>query len=221
MKNIFERIYANNDWGHGSGEGSIPGHVGPYVAFLQKFLRRRRIRSVVDFGCGDWQFSHLIDWQGIDYRGYDVAGAVISANRNSYQNEHISFHEIAEHPGDLPPADLLIVKDVLQHWSDGAIFDFLPVLSSFRFSLVTNCVNPSGPTENHPISDGDFRCLDLRLAPFRLAARKVLAFSNDRPWRERLFGKPRWTKLVLLLENEGAVRPARPSPQALRSPERR
>lgn len=207
MKTVFERIYANNDWGHGSGEGSLPGHVGPYVAFLRKFLRRNGIRSVVDFGCGDWQFSRLIDWRGIDYRGYDVAGAVISANRSRYQSEHISFHEVAENPGNLPPADLLIVKDVLQHWSDGAIFDFLPRLSRFRFALITNCVNPAGPTENLPIADGGFRYLDLRLAPFRLAAREVLSFSNDRPLRERLFGKPRWTKIVLLVENPGAVRP--------------
>ena len=31
----------------------------------------------VDVGCGDWQFSRLIDWSGIDRRGIDVSWALI------------------------------------------------------------------------------------------------------------------------------------------------
>jgi SAM-dependent methyltransferase len=200
MKREFERIYERNSWGHGSGEGSLPVHVRPYVAFLQNFMRERRIARVVDFGCGDWQFSKSIDWRGVDYRGFDVVGSVIATNRANYQTGQVSFHEIESADYDLPAADLLIVKDVLQHWSDESILEFLPRLRAYRYSLITNCVNPRGETTHRPIADGGFRYLDIRLSPFCTAAREVLSFSNHRPLARRLFERPRWLKKVLLVE---------------------
>jgi SAM-dependent methyltransferase len=201
MHKVFETIYAQNVWGHGSGEGSLPVHVRPYLNFLRRFLRSRRVASVVDFGCGDWQFSRSIHWGDIAYRGYDIVPAVVAANRLHYQTERISFHEVGTDFADLPPADLLLVKDVLQHWSDETIFSFLPVLSRYRFALITNCVDPAGVTQNAPIADGGFRYLDVRLAPFSLKAEEVCSFANYRPLAKRLFEKPRWVKKVLLVEN--------------------
>ncbi|HLY06463.1 MAG TPA: methyltransferase [Rhizomicrobium sp.] len=201
MKNVFERIYANNDWRHGSGEGSLALHVRPYVEFLERFLRRKRVGSVVDFGCGDWQFSQMIPWGNIEYRGFDIVPAVVAANRARFQTPRISFHEIGSDHSALPPADLLIVKDVLQHWSDETVVRFLPLLSRYRYALITNCVNPEGPTENLPIADGDFRYVDIRLSPFHVDAREVFSFSNYRPFPKRLFEKPRWVKKVLLTEH--------------------
>ena len=210
MKQEFERIYQRNSWRHGSGEGSLPIHTRSYVSFLQRFLRDRRISSVVDFGCGDWQFSKSIDWGGAEYRGYDIVGPVISENIRRYETGRISFYEIEPPYESLQPADLLIVKDVFQHWSDETIFAFLPVLTKFRCALITNCVNPSGPTTNRPIADGEFRYLDLRLPPFSVAARDVFSFSNHRTMLERVFGKPRWLKKVLLVE------PQQPGPGSAR-----
>ena len=201
MQKIFETIYTQNIWGYGSGEGSLAVHVRPYVKFLEKFLARRRITSVVDFGCGDWQFSSAVRWNRIRYRGYDIVPGVIAANREHYGSATVSFHEIGTDYDALPAADLLIVKDVLQHWSDETVMKFLPVLSRFSFSLITNCVNPAGRTENLPIADGDFRYLDVRLHPFGVNAKEVLSFSNYRPFPKALLEKPRWVKKVLLVEN--------------------
>lgn len=201
MRKTFETIYAKNVWGHGSGEGSLLVHVGPYVRFLEKFLTRRQIKSVVDFGCGDWQFSQHVRWGKIEYRGFDIVPAVIAANRQHHESERVSFHDTTADFADLPTADLLIVKDVLQHWSDETILDFLPVLSRYPLALITNCVNPSGATQNLPIADGGFRYLDARLAPFNVKATEVFSFSNYRPPFRRLFEKPRWVKKVLLVEN--------------------
>ena len=204
MRDIFERIYEDDAWrGGGSGEGSQLVHNRGYVAFLQKFLAERKIRSVVDLGCGDWQFSRTIDWRGIDYRGYDLVRTVIEHNRRKFGGAHISFHLFDGDFAHLPAADLLIAKDVLQHWSNRAIAELLPHLSRFRFCLITNCVNAGGPTENRDIADGEFRPLDLRLPPFAVKAAEVYGFSNARPFWARFFGRPRWTKKVLLLENPG------------------
>ena len=69
LETQFEEIYLKNKWLYGSGEGSLPEHTRGYVAVLQKFLREHCITTVVDMGCGDWQFSKLMDWSGITTMG--------------------------------------------------------------------------------------------------------------------------------------------------------
>jgi hypothetical protein len=200
MSNRFEQIYATNKWGHGSGEGSLPEHTKGYVAFLQRFLLENGITSVVDMGCGDWQFSRTIQWGSIRYRGYDVVRSVIERNIEQYSAPNISFHLYSGNSEELPPADLLISKDVLQHLSDRAIAKVLPCLDRFKYSLLTNCVNPMGTTVPTDIVDGDFRYLDLRMPPFNLAAREVYSFHNAMIPLVRLLKAPRWVKRVLLVE---------------------
>ena len=80
MKNEFENIYLNNIWEHGSGEGSLPIHTKGYAHFLENFLTTYNINSVVDMGCGDWQFSRLINWGDAMYQGYDIVQSVIESN---------------------------------------------------------------------------------------------------------------------------------------------
>jgi SAM-dependent methyltransferase len=201
MKEQFEGIYANNEWQYGSGTGSRPVNTRRYMRMLQRFLRDQKIRSVVDFGCGDWQFSQFIKWEGIDYLGLDIVPFVIERNEKQFSSDNVRFRVFSGNFDDVPPADLLIVKDVLQHWSNASILAFLPVLERFRFSLITNDVNPRGITENSDIADGDCRDLDLRMPPFNLTAEQVLSYTNRRallPWPfKRLY----WRKRVLLIRN--------------------
>lgn len=200
MADRFDEIYAQNIWGHGSGEGSLPQYTRGYCAFLQQFLAGRGVRSVVDMGCGDWQFSREIDWGRATYSGYDVAESVVEANRRSFARPGISFHHYSGDPGELPAADLLIVKDVLQHLPNAAVLAFLPNLGRYRYALLTNCVSPRGVTPNRDIALGDFRPIDLRLAPFNLRAPEVYRFSKPMGPLRRLLRRPEWTKSVLLVE---------------------
>jgi len=205
----FETIYAQNIWGSGSGEGSLPTRTKGYARFLQHFIRDNRITSVVDLGCGDWQFSRFIDWSGVRYHGFDIARPVIEENRRLYARVRVDFDVSPEQFDQLPDADLLIVKDVLQHWSNAAIERFLPTLKRYPFALLTNCTPPRrrrfwkiSTTKNSDIEDGDFRYLDLRTAPFFLQAKAVYAFSPHADWYRRYPIKPEaWRKTVLLVEN--------------------
>ncbi|WP_099864626.1 class I SAM-dependent methyltransferase [Pararhizobium haloflavum] len=195
MRDRFEEIYRTAEWeGGGSGEGSHPVHTFGYRRFLGRFLRENAIRSVVDLGCGDWQFSRRIDWRGIDYQGFDVVPMVVEANQRRYGSDTIRF-ELAPDFENLPQADLIIAKDVLQHWSNASILDFLPVLQRYRHALITNCVTPDGLSQNSDIADGDFRPVDLRLEPFSMAAEPVYSFRNAQSLVPGI--KPRWRKIVL------------------------
>jgi SAM-dependent methyltransferase len=210
MRERFEQIYATGEWGNGSGEGSAAIHTGGYVRTLQNFIRDNRIRSVVDLGCGDWQFSRHIDWSGVHYRGYDLVESIVDRDRDEFSAPNIEFHVFSGSFLDLPPADLLLVKDVLQHWSNKAVTSFLPVLRSYPYSLITNCVNPRGPTENIDINDGDFRYLDIRLPPFSIEAEEVYSFTNFRSAWRRLLEQPRWRKKVLLVREPHLTRSSFP-----------
>ena len=200
LKERFEEIYAKNEWTHGSGIGSLPANTREYVALLEKFLVERNIRSVVDMGCGDWQFSKKIHWGSARYRGFDVVAPVIKRNRRKHAADGISFHLYSGNPADLPAADLLIVKDVLQHLSNKNVRAFLPHLSRFKYALITNCYNPKGPTENNDIKDGDFRYLDLRLPPFNLKAEEICDYTHKINLEKNPDAKPWWRKRVLLVE---------------------
>jgi SAM-dependent methyltransferase len=207
-RDAFESVYAQARWGKDpsgkstSGAGSTMEATALYRVFLQDFLKTQGIRSVVDAGCGDWEFSQAIDWTGIDYLGVDIVASVIEENRRRYASTNVRF-SVADIVSDaLPPADLLIVKDVLMHLPNADIGRVLAQLPRYRHVLIVNDVDPvSLSAEPSDIPAGSFRRIDLTRPPHSLVAGKVLT------WHHR--GE---TKLVLHV--------ARPEglPAALKSP---
>jgi hypothetical protein len=210
--NVFDEIYKTHYWGNGSGSGSSPEATLPYREFLGRFLLENRIRSVVDLGCGDWQFSKLIDWSGIEYHGFDAAESVIERNGAAYGSDNVTFSVMKSY--DLiPAADLLIIKDVLQHLSNQEVIRIIQTLiPRFKLTLVTNCVPPirtslhRSSMFNQPIKTGDFRFLDLRRPPFDCKAELLLEWVINqrsyldairRPW---LCSRPGEGNFVRLLK---------------------
>src|SRR5262249_54067998 len=121
-RKVFLDIYDNDTWGFGSGHGSLPRVTKPYSLFLQNFIRNNPIQTVVDYGCGDWQFSRIIDWDGIHYVGLDVSDELIVRNRRRYGTTTVRFELSPQKCADLPSGDLLLVKDVLQHLPNSYVF---------------------------------------------------------------------------------------------------
>ncbi|KGI56242.1 class I SAM-dependent methyltransferase [Campylobacter sp. MIT 97-5078] len=162
---VFNSIYKNNYWGQGSGPGSNEQFCAGYVEFLQDFFKKYYIKSIVDCGCGDWQFSKNINFNGIDYKGFDVASFVVENNSKNYHKENIQFFLYDGDFSTLPSADLIICKDVLQHLPNAKIKEFIANLHKYKFALITNDI---AENVNGDISLGGYRCLDLRKEPFNL-----------------------------------------------------
>ncbi|HAQ05822.1 TPA: SAM-dependent methyltransferase, partial [Candidatus Azambacteria bacterium] len=57
MQNVFTDIYTKRFWFGGSGSGSLVENTVSYRNFLETFISDNEIKTVLDFGCGDWQFS--------------------------------------------------------------------------------------------------------------------------------------------------------------------
>lgn len=192
---VFSRIYAENTWGVGSGVGSLPESVVDYVRVLTDFLRTQNIRSIVDFGCGDWQFSKSIDWGERRYLGVDVVPSVIEANTAAYTRENIRFALMTDVDA-LPSADLLICKDVLQHLPNADVKRYLRAFKrKHKFILITNGIDPPSNT-NVDILHGEYRPLLLDAPPFNtpcvsLLEWRVTAYENNIAMRTALvLGEP-------------------------------
>jgi SAM-dependent methyltransferase len=182
---VFSAIYDSSVWGKNdsgqgySGTGSTKSATVAYRAFLQDFMRKHNIRSVVDAGCGDWEFSRLIDWKGIDYKGYDIVTSVIEKDKRKYQSPNVSFSVADIVEDDLPAADLLLCKNVLQHLPNRSVTRFLSKLSKYRHVLLTDGIDGRTFTsDNHDIVVGQYRPLDVTAPPFNVRAKKVLVYFD-------------------------------------------
>jgi SAM-dependent methyltransferase len=163
VRGVFENIYNKKVWGGGSGVGSSLQSARPYVHLLQSFLNNNAIESVVDIGCGDWQFSQFIKWGNRTYLGIDVVASVIEANRRRFGRPNISFaHADPLDDNFSASGDLLLIKDVMQHLSNVNVQKLLRLTSRFKFCLLTN----GYASTNDDCENGDTRPLDLRAQPF-------------------------------------------------------
>ena len=183
----FRSYYDGTDpaWDGGSGAGSDPFYNIPYRMFLERFIHLNGIRTVVDIGCGDWMFSRYLNLSGVRYRGFDVVESVVERNASRFGAENVRFDVMPRDLADVPVADLLIMKDVLQHLPDAEIFRHRSELfDRFPRCLLTNSHRKIDAPQNVDLGRyGDFRCLDLNAAPYCFGGTYLLEF-NTPLWEE-------------------------------------
>ncbi len=180
----FEKIYRDADWGTNtngignSGTGSTLAATALYRQYVQTFLKEHDIKSVVDAGCGDWEFSQKLDFTGIDYKGYDIVPVLIDQNTKRFTKPNIKFFVGNMIEDDLPAADLLISKHVLQHLPNADVKKFLDKqLKKYKHVLLTNGVNGEFLSGlNKDIKPGDYRELDITRPPFNVQGAKELTY---------------------------------------------
>jgi len=208
-EDIYNRIYADDHWQGGSGPGSTADASAEYRRIVQRLLVSPEIRRVLDVGCGDWQVGSLLDWSGVDYTGVDVASTVIGANQERYGSSNVHFRSADARTGALPPADLLLIKDVLQHWPTADVQRFLTeTVPRYRYALITNDIASTHFTGelNQDIEMGAWRTLDLEAPPFGVSARAHWDFDI----------RGEWTKRVLLVSSGRRWQVAEAIPRSVR-----
>lgn len=205
-KDIFARIYREKIWGDGidtpySGSGSKPKNAIPYIEIIKNYIHKNNIKSILDFGHGDfeiWKDCANEAFQDTSYLGIDVAEGLSEEVNAKYGNfnRKFMFLDISQAQTSLPPAQLLISKDVLQHLPLLDIYKFISQFYNYenvilcndiyirgsmlfelkefmqirkRVKLLIKCKNPFFPTRrknNTEITAGEFRGIDLEKKPF-------------------------------------------------------
>ena len=181
---IFESIYRDRTWGDSddpaifSGWGSTPDRSRDYEDFVVRLIDGNPIDNIVDVGCGDFQVSkRILDrvHKPIRYTGLDIAGELIDFVGKEHGTDDIGFRHVG--PNDLyPKADLLILRQVLQHNTNRDIRKILgKAKDAAPFLLVaehvpkhpkaTNLDMPAGPCIRMDFGSGVY----VERAPFNLA----------------------------------------------------
>jgi len=162
-----------------SGPGSSRAAAAPTLALLQRLLRQYEITSVLDLGCGDWNWMQdlRLPQAGTDrqirYLGWDASPELVdSLNSHHGQPGLIDFEvkDITTEP--LPEVDLVIARDVLFHLPiSQAEAVVTQVRRRARYFLSTAYL---GELENQdiagylPIEGWGFHRINLNVAPFDL-----------------------------------------------------
>ena len=209
MRETFSRIYADGAWAVAEGEplsgvGSTLEATSEYRMLVEGYLcKRDRFRTVVDIGCGDWTFSQFIAWGSAFYIGLEVVPGLVRGLRLQHrERSRVAFFECDVTQSKLPCGDLVLVKDVLQHWPNETIRRFIPRLACYQHVLLTNTVEDCGRGvngENEDCEAGGFRPLDLHLPPFNLRAECLLSY-----WVNGADGVSKQRKEVLRLRQSDA-----------------
>jgi SAM-dependent methyltransferase len=172
LTDTFNLIYAEGTWGKDvagkgiSGTGSTLEITREYRVYVEDFMKKHRVKSVVDAGCGDWSFSSAIDWGDASYLGVDIASDVIAAVRNKHEKGRIKF-QVGDITDELPAADLLVSKDVLQHLSNDLVHRFIRNnlrKRKYKWVILTN----DRGSENRDVASGGYRAIDLGAPPFEV-----------------------------------------------------
>jgi hypothetical protein len=124
---FFSYIYERRIWGDvsPSGESALPSSNQEYLDTLTDVIGYSPgIRSVIDFGCGDYSLFFNYAWPtSIDYLGVDIVNEIIGDNLQLYTKPNVSFKPLPSWK-DTPKGDILLCKDVFQYWEADAVIEF-------------------------------------------------------------------------------------------------
>ena len=97
------------------GPGSHLVNTKETAKLFSEFIKTNNIKSVLDLGCGDWNWFNLVNLNGASYEGWDAHPVMIQMNTSKYGNDKIKFYTKDIITEEYPKVDLIICKDVLFH----------------------------------------------------------------------------------------------------------
>jgi SAM-dependent methyltransferase len=170
VRSAFSRHYERRDWQEPetvSGRGSSLQRTVALRRDLPGLLSELAVRSVVDVGCGDFNWFRALEVELDSYLGIDVVEELVAENRRRYGTPRRQFVSLDVIRDPLPRADLILCRDCLVHLKNRQVSAALRNFqrSGSRYLLATTF------TGNHPNQDvplGGWRPLNLAEKPFGL-----------------------------------------------------
>lgn len=140
----MEQIYDKNLWGGNkdefySGSGSHnPKIVKPYVEVIINFLKSLQEPIIVlDLGCGDFNVGRQLFAYSKKYIAIDIAENVVNFNKEKFKHSNLEFQCLDISNDDLPNANVVIVRQVLQHLSNKEVHSVLTKLKGYKYVILT------------------------------------------------------------------------------------
>jgi len=133
-------------------------------------------RTLLDAGCGDFNWMKNVNLDRINYIGVDVVEPLIRRNVELYGSGNRTFLTADITLDRLPSADIALCRHCLMHLSNRQIGMILRNLKSIGadYLLATNFPEV---TTNIDIWPGSFRRVNLEIRPFNLP--RAIRIFND------------------------------------------
>lgn len=143
-KAAMEQIYELKLWGGNtsdfySGEGSHqPEIIKPYINVLKSFLTSFKNPLVIcDLGCGDFNVGKQLVRHTEKYVAVDIVANLIKRNKEKFMETNLEFQCLDIAVDDLPAADCVLLRQVLQHLSNAEVQSIARKFSAFKYVIVT------------------------------------------------------------------------------------
>lgn len=187
---VFTQIYEKGVWGKGEHEDfkGSPGEssrldysLSSFIQFMRSLIELNKIKTIVDVGCGnfDWTRPVYEDLFHLEYTGYDAYKDLIEHNKKNHPDFDFVHLDCFNQKEKMKTADLCIVKDVFQHWSNKDIrtfLDYLVIHKRYKYILIINCSRQT--EDNKDISTGGYRELNSSYAPLKdYKAKRLYEYS--------------------------------------------
>jgi len=141
--NLFSQVYRDRFWGGDaqdfySGLGShAPELVESYIAAVRGVLSALAASPVVvDIGCGDFAVGDRLTDLAQLYIACDVVPELIVRNRRMFVRGNLKFQRLDAISDPLPPGDVVILRQILQHLRNDQIKSIVNKLPQYRTWII-------------------------------------------------------------------------------------
>ncbi|WP_370478749.1 class I SAM-dependent methyltransferase [Tamlana flava] len=180
-KAVMEQIYEKHLWGgynlgFYSGTGSHdPKIAQPYLDAVTEFLKSFITPlTVCDLGCGDFNIGKRLTQYTTKYIAADIVEKLINRNKTLFKEHNLEFLCLDIAKDQLPKADCVILRQVLQHLSNTEIQNITQKLSDYKYLILTEHIPIGDFIPNKDIISGQGNRtkinsgVDMLQAPFNL-----------------------------------------------------
>jgi len=177
----MSQVYKSHLWGGESvdfysGNGS---HdlliINPYIQSVLELLESLPCNlTILDLGCGDFNVGWNLVPHCNAYIATDIVPELIDRNKKIFKADNLCFKTLDIAKDEWPAADVIILRQVLQHLSNAEIALIVNKLDNYPFLLLTEHVPAERFDKNVDIISGQGTRLkkksgvDLIAAPFNL-----------------------------------------------------
>lgn len=159
---VFNQIYTDSKWGYLSGPGSDPKVAKLWIDIVNQVIQPDNVRSILEVGCGDWRIGANYNLDGKLYIGVDVSSEILKDRVSTDTLRFILGDAVTM---ELPTADVILIKDVLQHLPTEQVSILIKKLSSLS-PIVLICNDYDAVNQDTHL--GGYRGLNLKAEPFNL-----------------------------------------------------
>ncbi|WP_179335630.1 class I SAM-dependent methyltransferase [Winogradskyella costae] len=180
-KDAMQQVYDMHLWGGKefdfySGDGSHNIKiVEPYIDSITTFLKsQNNPLTVCDLGCGDFNIGKQLTKHTKNYIAIDIVDNLIERNKALFKEGHLEFQCLDIVKDELPKAEVVILRQVLQHLSNTEILKVVEKLHNYKYVILTEHIPVGNFEPNKDIISGQgIRIkkdsgVDVLKAPFKL-----------------------------------------------------